>query len=167
MKKFIRLTALILAVVSAFSALTITACADHMTGSERFEGVSRSEKDAQKLQEIYNDLIYRIYQFDEDIMLPNYEDMNSLDNISIKYIQAKRGTARGQSLYTEPDGDARWTAKDGCKVKVYAKYKDYSLVELMMNNRESEGTIAWVPTTYVVNKWSAKVSADRTRAARG
>lgn len=167
MKKLTRFTALVLAAVCVFSAIGITACADHQSGSEKFEGVSRQEKDVQKLQEIYDDLIYRIYQFDPDIMLPNFEDMNDLDDICIKYVQAQRGTARGQKLYTEPDGDVRWYAKDGCKVKVYARYKDYSLVELMMNDKESEGTIAWMPTTYVVNKWSAKISSDRTRAARG
>lgn len=168
MKKIIRMTAMLLAVVCLFSAMCVSASAAPLrTGSEIFEGVSRSEREQEKIQAIYDDLIYRAYIFCPDLLLPGIENMLPSDQIGIKYIQAQRGTARGQKLFDGPNGDVRWYAKDGCKVKVYARYADWSFVELMMNDRESEGTIAWVPTTYVVNKWSPTLSAQRTQAARG
>lgn len=136
------------------------------SGTEVFEGISKEEKEAKEIKEIYDDLIYRAYEFDEDILLPELENMNDLDDIKIKYVQGKRGKARGQSLYEGPEGKARWSVKDGCMVKVYAKYGDYSFVEVMMNEEESEGTIAWIPTTYVVNKWSSTESQRRTIAAQ-
>ncbi len=157
----LRLIALFLAMVLVFSVFVPTVMADHKTGSELFDGISKSEKDEEQLREIYDDLIYRIYKFDEDIMLPNFEDMLDLDEIGYKYVQSKHGIARGQKLYTEPDGEVKWYAKDGRMVKVYAKYKDYSFVELMMDKDETEGTLAWIETSYLVNKWNANLSLQR------
>lgn len=166
MKKLIRITAMLLAVVCLFSATCISASAAPLqTGSEIFGGPSRSEREQEKLKAIYDDLIYRAYIFCPDLMLPAMEHMLPSNQIGIKYIQAQRGTARGQKLFDGPNGDVHWYAKDGCKVKVYATYGDWSFVELMMSDTRSEGTIAWVPTTYVVNSWSARVSAQRTAAA--
>ena len=167
MKKISRILALTLILSSLLSAFPFAFAATHQTGSERFEGVSKSEKDAEKVEEIYEELIYRVYEFDEDIMLPNLEDMNDYEDIKIKYVQSKHGFAKGQSLYEEPDGKIRWSAKDGAMVMVYAKYKDYSFVELMMNEEEPEGTIAWIPTTYLVSKWSASTSVDRANRYGG
>lgn len=163
MKYTFRTIAMIL-IISSFISLfgTFAFAADHQTGLERFEGVSKKEKNSEKVKEIYEDLIYRAYVFDDSILLPNLEDMNDFDEIKIKYIQSKRGEARAQSIYDGPDGNNKWAVKDGAMVKVYAKYKDYSFVEVMMNSKESEGTIGWVPTTYVVDTWSATVSASRT-----
>ena len=165
MKRAARLIALVLAIASLFS---VTAFADLQTGSEKFEGISREEKEQQKIREIYDTLIYRAYLFDSSIPLPEIEHMNPLNQIKIKYVQGKRGTVRGQGIYLGPDNsEPRWSVKDGAKVKVYAKYRDYSFVEVMMNNYESEGTLGWVPTTYIVNKWNPKVSADRTKEYGG
>lgn len=170
MKRTKQVIASALMVVCALTSVNVCAYADKKSslrsGSEIFDGISRKEKEAEEVKEIYEDLIYRAYEFDEDLLLPELENMNDLDDIKIKYVQGKRGTARGQSLYDGPDGDACWSVKDGCMVKVYAKYGDYSFVEVMMNEDESEGTIAWIPTTYVVNKWSAAESQRRTIAAQ-
>ena len=165
MKKTVRTIAMLLAVVSLFCAIPLTASADLRTGGEIFDGVSRGQREQQMMQEIYDDLCRRAYWFDPDVALPGMEHLLPLNQISIKYIQAKRGVARGQSLYDRPNGTAQWYAKDGCKFKIYANYGDWSFVELMMSNTESEGTMAWVPTTYVVSNWSARVSEQRTEAA--
>lgn len=170
MKRTARIIALVLAIGCVFSLFGVMAYAELQSGLERFEGVSRSEKNQQKIEEIYEDLIYRAYEFDEDILLPEFKHMNKLEDIKIKYVQGKRGTVRGQSIYLGPDDSEsapRYTVRDGSKVKVYAKYKDYSFVEIMMNDRESEGTIGWIPTTYIVNKWDPAVSQARTRQYGG
>lgn len=164
MKKAIRFIATVLVIGSVFSLFGGMAFAELQSGLEKFEGISRSEKNQQKIEEIYEDIIYRAYEFDEDILLPELEHMNDLDDIKIKYVQGKRGTVRGQSIYLGPDdSEPRWSVRDGEKVKVYARYKDYSFVEVMMNDKESEGTIGWIPTTYIVNKWDPAVSQARTR----
>ena len=49
-------------------------------------------------------------------------------------------------------------------MKVYAKYGDYSFVEVMMDDDDSEGTIAWIPTTYVVSKWNPELAMNRAAA---
>lgn len=168
MKKFRQLAVSALAAVCIVASLSTCAYADKKTGlrsgSEIFEGVSRSEKEEAKVKEIYEDLIYRAYQFDEDLLLPELENMNDLDDIKIKYVQARKGFGYGQSLYDGPGGKARWTVKDACKVKVYAKYGDYSFVEVMMDDDDSEGTIAWIPTTYVVSKWNPELAMNRAAA---
>ena len=165
MKKVIRMIAMVLTIGSIFSLFSVIACAELQSGLEKFEGISKSEKNQQKVQEIYEDLIYRAYEFDEDILLPELKHMNAYEDIKIKYVQGKRGMARGQSVYIGPDDmvyENRYSVKDGAKVKVYAKYKDYSFVEIMMNDRESEGTLGWIPSTYVVNRWDPAVSRSRT-----
>lgn len=162
MKKRVRFITALLTLAIVFSAFVPAGlAAEHKTGSELFGGVSKSEKDAEKLQEIYDDLICRAYEFDEDILLPNLEDMLDPDDIGFKYVQSKHGRARGQGLYADPDGKAKWVAKDGALVKVYAKYKDYSFVELMMNKEETEGTLGWIETTYLKTKWSPALSMQR------
>lgn len=166
MRRITKIVAMLLAVVCMYSLLGTMAFADLQSGSEKFEGVSTNEKNQQKVAEIYDDIIYRAYEFDEEILLPELKHMNDLDDIKIKFVQAKRGFARGQSIYVGPDdSEPRWSVKDGAKVKVYAKYKDYSFVEVMLNDKESEGTIGWIPTTYLVNKWSMAVSRDRGNMA--
>lgn len=120
------------------------------------------EEDTDSIEGIYKGLIYRATQFDDSILLPNLEDMIDPDATGIKYIQGKRGGARAQSLYDEPNGKNKWAVKDGAMVKVYAEYKDHFFVEVMMNTKESEGTFAWVPTDYVVDIWSSAVSSART-----
>ena len=165
MKKAIRLMAMLLAISSIFSLFGVVAFADLKSGLEKFEGVTKSQKNQQKVEEIYEEVTYRAYLFDEDILLPELEHMNDYEDIKIKYVQGKRGMARGQSIYLGPDDSEsapRYAVKDGSKVKVYAKYKDYSFVEIMMNDRESEGTFGWIPTTYIVNKWSPEISKART-----
>lgn len=85
MKKAIRIITLVLAISCLFSAFSIMASAEGLkSGGEKFGGVPESQKDQQKVKEIYEDVIYRTYQFDEDILLPELEHMNSLDNIKIK-----------------------------------------------------------------------------------
>lgn len=162
MKKAVRFVAFILAIGCACSLFGTMAFADLKSGSEKFEGVSRSEKDSKKVEEIYQDIIYRAYKFDEDILLPELEHMNDLDDIKIKYVQARYGFAGGQDIFIGPDkSEPRWNVNDGNKVMVYAKYKDYSFVEIMLNDEESEGTIGWIPTTYLTDKWSMTVSRNR------
>lgn len=161
MKKII---AMVLVLVCMCSLFVTMASAELKTGSEKFEGISKSQKDQQAVAEIYEDLIYRAYEFDEDILLPELKHMNDLDDIKIKYVQGKRGFARAQSIYLGPDDSEaapRYAVKDGNKVMVYAKYKDYSFVEIMMNDKESEGTIGWIPTTYLTDNWSMAVSRNR------
>ena len=161
---------MILVIGSVFSLFGGMASAELKSGLERFEGVTKSQKNQQKVEEIYEDLIYRAYLFDEDILLPELEHMNDYEDIKIKYVQGKRGIVRGQSIYLGPDDSEsapRYTVKDGAKVKVYAKYKDYTFVEIMMNDKESEGTLGWIPTTYIVNKWDPAVSQARTRQYGG
>lgn len=168
MKKVARFVAFILAIGCACSLFGPMAFADLKSGSEKFEGVSRNEKDSKKVEEIYQDIIYRAYEFDEDILLPELKHMNDLDDIKIKYVQAKRGFARAQSIYLGPDDSEsapRYAVKDGNKVMVYAKYKDFSFVEIMMNDKESEGTIGWIPTTYLTDNWSMAVSRNRGNMA--
>ena len=170
MKKAIRFLAMVLAISGVFSLFGGMAFADLKTGREKFEGVTKSEADRQAIEEIYEDICRRAYVFDKDIAQPELEHMNDLDDIRIKYVQGKRGTVRGQSIYLGPDDSEsapRYAVKDGAKVKVYARYKDYSFVEIMMNDRESEGTIGWIPTTYIVNKWDPAVSQARTRQYGG
>ena len=170
MKKAIRIITLVLAISCLFSAFGVMASAEGLkSGGEKLGGVPKSQKDQQKVREIYEDVIYRAYQFDEDILLPELEHMNSLDNIKIKFVQGKRGTVRGQSIYEGPYDGAkdRWYVKDGAKVKVYARYNDYYFCEVMLNDNESEGTIGWIPTTYTVNKWDPEVSRIRTRQFGG
>lgn len=157
--------AMLLAISSIFSLFGVVAFADLKSGLEKFEGVTKNQKNQQKVEEIYEEVTYRAYLFDEDILLPELEHMNDYDEIRIKYVQGKRGTVRGQSIYLGPDDTEsapRYTVRDGSKVKVYAKYKDYSFVEIMMNDKESEGTLGWIPTTYIVNKWDPAVSRNRT-----
>jgi len=166
MRKAVRLIAMVLAIGCMCSLFGTMAYAELQSGSEKFEGVSRSQKNQQAVAEIYEDLIYRAYEFDEDILLPELKHMNDLDDIKIKYVQAKYGFAGTEKIYVGPDdSEPRWAVKDGTKVMVYAKYKNYSFVEVMMNDRESEGTIGWIPTTYLVNKWSMVVSRDRANMA--
>lgn len=165
MKKCI---ALVLALGCMCSLFVTTGFADLKSGSEKFEGVSKSQKNQQTVAEIYEDLILRAYEFDEDILLPELKHMNDLDDIKIRYVQAKRGFARAQSIYLGPDDSEsapRYAVKDGNKVMVYAKYKDYSFVEIMMNDRDSEGTIGWIPTTYLTDNWSMSISRNRGNAA--
>ena len=163
MKRTARIVALMLVIGSIFSVFGGMAFADLQTGREKYEGVSRSEANQQAIEEIYEDICYRAYLLDKDLALPNLEDMNDYDEIKIKYVQGKRGMVRGQSIYLGPDdSEPRWSVKDGGKVKVYARYRDYSFVEVMMNNKESEGTLGWIPTAYIVNKWNPAVSQART-----
>ena len=161
MQKFIRFFALILALASMFSCV---AFADLQSGAEKFGGAAKKEKDLEKVKEIYEDLTLRAYEFDEDLLLPELEHMLELDEIKYKYIQCKRGRARGQSIYEGPFSDSkdRWHAKDGCLIKVYARYNDYYFCELFINEDETEGTIGWVPTSYTTNKWSESISNART-----
>ena len=168
MKKTMKLIAMVLAIGCICSLFGTMAYADLKSGSEKFEGVSKSQKNQQTVAEIYEDIIYRAYEFDEDILLPELKHMNDLDDIKIKYVQAKRGFARAQSIYLGPDDSEsapRYAVKDGNKVMVYAKYKDYSFVEIMMNDRESEGTIGWIPTTYLTDNWSMSISRNRGNMA--
>lgn len=163
MKNVIRFLAAVLAIGCFFSFLCCS-YADLQSGREKFGGVSRQEADLERVRVIYDDLIVRAYEFDEDLLLPELEHMLDLEDIKYKYIQGKRGMARGQSLYEGPYSDSpdRWYAKDGCLIKVYARYNDYYFCELFLNEGESEGTIGWVPTTYTTNKWSASLSRSRT-----
>lgn len=168
MKKTIRFTALLLAMVSIFSVFGAAAFADGLrTGSEMFEGVSKSEKDMEKVMEIYEDITYRAYIFDEDIALPELEHMNEYDDIKIKYVQTRKGFAYTEALYTAPykEADRPWAVTDATKVKVYAKYRDFSFVEVMLNKNESEGTIGWIPTAVLVDNWSSNLSVNRANCA--
>lgn len=163
MKKTFRMIAMLLAVVSLFCAIPLTASADLRTGADMF-GRKSGVDDSAALQEIYDDLCYRIYEFDEDVAIPELKHMLPLDEIGFKRIQSRKGFAAGQDIFEAPKGEARWSAKDGCMVKVYATYGDWTLVELMINEKRSEGTIGWVPSSCLRDSFDMSVSAQRSNA---
>lgn len=166
MKKTLRFWTLCVALVCALSLFASAAFADGLvSGKEMFADVSEDELETMGE---YEKLMYRAYEFDGELLLPNKGDVYASEDVQEKCIQGKYGMARGQHLYSGPDAEAEaeWTARDGCRVKVYAEYQGFCFVELLFLDR-SEGTFAWVPAEYVVDQWSIQLSYHRSMVYGG
>lgn len=161
MKNTLRIMAACMALVCCFSVFGAVAFADGLqSGKEMFADVS--EEDVENLSG-YEQLMYKAFLFDEELLLPAETDTYSGDNIRVKMVQGKYGMARGQELYAGPEAgdEADWFVRDSCRVKVLAESGDFSFVELLYLEG-SEGTFAWIPSKYLADEWSLSTSYDRT-----
>ena len=116
MKDTIRFLAMLAALFCLMSAFGVFACADGLqSGKEMFADVS--EEEAEALSD-YEKLMYRAYQFDEELLLPTEENVAETADGEIRFVQGKYGMMRGQELYDCPDdaAEVRWFVRDSCRV---------------------------------------------------